>query len=460
MEEVDEKGIPYNRQSEMYFLLHNNFLYPPKYILSIANLYANNVELDPPPFSGGIETNNYLEALGFQLVRKSIMEEGQKWLAVTSEENWKKCLENHVWGADDNHAQQLKKMKKNDEIVIYLAGMKLAAICKVSKEYYYDDTKIWQDGIYPHRVQIEPVKIPSTPIDIKKIYHVYLGYKGSPGGYFGQAIRPLPNNEFSIFLSELARNMNELSKWDKSDVLQDFATPLKVYLENKFSINLIKKRSHIFFNFGAVIHVRGSKIHPDGTGFYYLQQKDYEDTIKNTDRFFVIVFGKVDTVFIIPSEKLKEIFKDQSVVKRDNEEPKWYFDVFENNDKKHFLRVHSNSSSNVFDIENYLNKWEQIPELITQKENVNVFVTGYNDTNIKHSIDEKILGWRTQSHKLRGGDYVFVYDYNNHRIDACFRILVETNNDKPIWEEELNSQPKKIEFPFRWDAELICEIKI
>jgi hypothetical protein len=47
MEEVDEKGIPYNRQSEMYFLLHNNFLYPPKYILSIANLYANNVELDP-----------------------------------------------------------------------------------------------------------------------------------------------------------------------------------------------------------------------------------------------------------------------------------------------------------------------------------------------------------------------------------------------------------------------------
>lgn len=102
------------------------------------------------------------------------MEEGQKWLAVASEENWKKCLENHVWGADDNRAQQIKKMQKNDEIIVYLVGMKLIAICKVISDYYYDETKIWKDGIYPHRVQIEPVKIPSNPIDIKKIYHVYL----------------------------------------------------------------------------------------------------------------------------------------------------------------------------------------------------------------------------------------------------------------------------------------------
>jgi MoxR-like ATPase len=205
-------------------------------------------------------------------------------------------------------------MQKNDEIIVHLEKMKLAAICKVSSDYYYDETKIWEDGIYPHRIKIEPVKIPANPIDIKKTYDIYFGYKGSPGGYFRRAIRPLPDKEFSIFQSELARNMNELHRWNKT----------------------------------------------------------------------------------------------KSDLEIERSEP-------------------------------------------------TIFVTGYHYANVKHSIDEKILGWRTQPHKLRGGDYVFVYDYNNHRIDAGFRILAETNNDKPIWEEELNSQPKKIEFPFRWDAELICE---
>jgi MoxR-like ATPase/predicted RNA-binding protein len=412
--------------------------------------------LDPSEFSGGIETNNYLEALGFEVVKKPIMEEGQKWLAVASDENWKKCLENHVWGADDNRAQQIKKMHKNDEIIVYLVGMKLAGICKVVSDYYYDNTKIWDSDIYPHRVKIEPITILSSPIDIKKTYHVYLRYKGSPGGYFGQAIRPLPDNEFSIFQSKVALNMNELAKWNNNDFIQDFATLLKTYLENKFSINLTKKRSHIFFNSGAVIHIRGSKIHSDGTGFYYLQQKDYEDTIKNTDRFFVIVFGNVDTVFIIPSEKLKEIFKDQPVVKRDSEEPKWYFDVFENNDKKHFLRVHSNSSSNVFDIENYLNKWEQIPELITQKKNVNVFVTGYDDTNVKISKEYKILGWKNKSQPSIG-DLIFIYNTTTKKIQCGFRIKSKSNIEKPIWYDEINSEPPRQIYKYRWEAELVCD---
>jgi MoxR-like ATPase/predicted RNA-binding protein len=394
--------------------------------------------------------------LGFEIVKKPIIEEGQKWLAVACPENWKKCLDNHIWGADDNRAQQIKKMRKNDEILVYLVGMKIAAICKVSSEYYYDDTKIWDGGIYPHRVKIEPIKIPTSPIDIKKLYHVYLGYKGSPGGYFGQAIRPLPDNEFAIFQTELARQMNELAKWNNNDFIQEFATPLKVYLENKFSINLTKKRSHIFFNSGAVIHVRGSKIHSDGTGFYYLQQKDYEDTIKNTNNFFVIVFGKVDTVFVIPPEKLKEIFKNQPVLKRDNEEPKWYFDIFENNDKNHFLRIHSDSSSNVFDIENYLNKWEQIPGLNTQNESISVFVTGYNETNVKISKEYNILGWKNKSEPSIG-DRIFIYNTTSKKIECGFKITSKSNIEKPIWHDEINSEPPRQIYKYRWEAELVCD---
>lgn len=213
---MDEKGIPENRYPEQYLLVYDQFPYPTKHIVSLANRYVNYAELDPIQFNS-IEANKYLEALGFQVFRKPKTEEGQKWLAVASPENWSKCLNSNIWAADDNRSQQIKKMQKNDEIVVYLIGMKLAALCLVVSEYYYDETKIWDNGVYPHRVKIEPILIPINPVDIKKLYNIYLRYKGSSGGYFGQSIRPLPLNEYSIFQSEFARVTDKLVKWDNVD---------------------------------------------------------------------------------------------------------------------------------------------------------------------------------------------------------------------------------------------------
>ena len=179
---------------------------------------------------------------------------------------------------------------------------------KKVKEYFYDDHKIVNDGVYPHRIGIAPVKIPNNTIDIKQVYDIYFKYKGAAAGYFGQTIRPLPDEEFSIFQSELARNMNELSKWNEA--------------------------------------------HP------------------------------------APKTSVNEPI---------------------------------------------------------------IFVTGYHYANVKHSIEKKILGWRTQprKHEPQRGNYVFVYDYDNHRIEAGFRILAESNNRKSIWEEEINSQTNELEFPYR-----------
>lgn len=43
------KEIPKSRKSKKYFLKYNNDLYPPKYVISIANRYALGYELDPNP---------------------------------------------------------------------------------------------------------------------------------------------------------------------------------------------------------------------------------------------------------------------------------------------------------------------------------------------------------------------------------------------------------------------------
>ena len=58
--------IPKSRRSKKYFLKYNNDLYPPKYVISIANKYALGYELNPD--AKVFNTNmaqNYLKDKGF-----------------------------------------------------------------------------------------------------------------------------------------------------------------------------------------------------------------------------------------------------------------------------------------------------------------------------------------------------------------------------------------------------------
>lgn len=65
--EIDKKGIPSGRHSTKYTLIHNNKSYPPKYLISLANKYANGLELSPNEFSGGAESNVFLTSFGFKI---------------------------------------------------------------------------------------------------------------------------------------------------------------------------------------------------------------------------------------------------------------------------------------------------------------------------------------------------------------------------------------------------------
>jgi hypothetical protein len=66
---------------------------------------------------------------------------------------------------------------------------------------------VWHgDEIYRHRIGIEPLKLPPFPIDAKYSYDKYLlAEHGNPRGYFGNAIREIPGDEFSIFESDIDR---------------------------------------------------------------------------------------------------------------------------------------------------------------------------------------------------------------------------------------------------------------
>ena len=65
---IDRYGIPKDRHSVKYSLKYDGKLYPPKYVISIANKFESGEEWEPEHFSGGQETNQYLENLGFTIV--------------------------------------------------------------------------------------------------------------------------------------------------------------------------------------------------------------------------------------------------------------------------------------------------------------------------------------------------------------------------------------------------------
>ncbi len=67
---IKNDGIPAYASSQYYdVVLENGEKYPPKLILSYANLYANGEELDRTKFRGGLNTEcfNLLQKYGFKI---------------------------------------------------------------------------------------------------------------------------------------------------------------------------------------------------------------------------------------------------------------------------------------------------------------------------------------------------------------------------------------------------------
>jgi hypothetical protein len=68
IQEVKITQIPAGRNSRKFLIAFNGDYYPPKYVISLANKYANGEELKPSEFSGGTESNDFLRTLGFKIV--------------------------------------------------------------------------------------------------------------------------------------------------------------------------------------------------------------------------------------------------------------------------------------------------------------------------------------------------------------------------------------------------------
>ena len=84
-----------------------------------------------------------------------------------------------------------------------------------------------------------------------------------------------------------------------------------------------------------------------------------------------------------------------------------------------------------------------------------IFLTGYSNDNLQTSAERSILGWKQNSirKELSKGDYVFVYDVDNKKIDYLFQIKSRVTTTDLIWNDEVQSNT--IKYQNRWNISLI-----
>jgi len=110
LEEIDHNGIPESRKSTRYYLASGGKQYPPKYVISLANKYANGPELNPANFSGGPEANSFLRRRGFHTVEKN---QQQKVILHDKIPNTKPVPKTNTQDKLDNHEKP--PMEKHNE---------------------------------------------------------------------------------------------------------------------------------------------------------------------------------------------------------------------------------------------------------------------------------------------------------------------------------------------------------
>lgn len=98
IQEIENNGISNSRRNATeYALLINNKEYPPKYVISIANKYANDEELISNDFNS-IQSRTFLTNLGFECIKKSgsLKRNFAKWLLNKGKTSYKQYLGDSV----------------------------------------------------------------------------------------------------------------------------------------------------------------------------------------------------------------------------------------------------------------------------------------------------------------------------------------------------------------------------
>ncbi len=118
VKEIDKNGVPEDRAPTKFYVKHNGKHYPPKYLISIANKYANGKELDSGTFHSGDEANPFLKERGFEII---LIPETEK----PFDDRLKVYLENVYPNVKVDKVRRSWLKFRDSSTVVYVNGSKL-----------------------------------------------------------------------------------------------------------------------------------------------------------------------------------------------------------------------------------------------------------------------------------------------------------------------------------------------
>lgn len=120
-------------------------------------------------------------------------------------------------GFPERNRNSVKKFKKGDRIIFYVTKRSaFAAIVEVTGEYYYENTKVWDDefDLWPHRIHCKPlyiIKSRYTMVYIKDIWDnlSFIKSKDKWGVYVQGSYRSLKKQDYIVIESEIKKRCRQ-----------------------------------------------------------------------------------------------------------------------------------------------------------------------------------------------------------------------------------------------------------
>jgi|JI6StandDraft_1071083.scaffolds.fasta_scaffold10628_2 5-methylcytosine-specific restriction enzyme B len=130
--EINPSQIPSHRHEQHYSLIDGRKSLPPKYVISIANKFANSIELDSNDFNA-VEAKTFLLKHNFNVIDKRVEETGGNnktttcyyllgavWKNDENQDQSERFIENEIWenGYDDKFADVVNGVNEGDRVAI------------------------------------------------------------------------------------------------------------------------------------------------------------------------------------------------------------------------------------------------------------------------------------------------------------------------------------------------------
>ena len=348
IEEIKRNGIPKGRDSKKFLLKFNGEYYPPKYVISLANKYANGEMLDPAQFSGGKETNDFLRNLGFDIIEISKAKRKNK-PSRKRERNL----------SNSQHDERCPKCKET--------------IRKLLEKIY---GRVEEN--YKFRVGTSPEDFKNSPYysELRKIYKKLQDHRGYRD--FVKA-KTLPNCDFFI------PNPGFIVEFDES---QHFTLPRKLTLE-EYPTNL-----KLGFSKEKWIRLCEEIDAKDNDPPYRDEQRAWYDTLRD---FLPTILGLQPTVRLfakdfvwcsLDPENPRDVGKFKEFIEYKNAKlTSWLATVIPHLDEKQFNKLSNEDRFNILEnVVNYI-----LSQIDSNSNGVILFPAGWFDA--QHCRASSLYNW-------------------------------------------------------------------